>query len=216
MNMLIIDCSSGMNIYLKCGENVFSYEDSNQKKHSDELLLVIDKLLNDAGITIREIENVCVCIGPGSFTGIRVAVSVAKGFAVESNVKVYTLSNFDIYSTNHEKKYAVMLEGFSDFVYVRYFDGEKSNDVCEHFSDFVSKIVSEKSDYKIFVQNEKLQNMLKTAEISSIIAEKQIIFAFEEKINANKLTSLNQISPIYLRASQAEIERNEKLKRENQ
>lgn len=215
MNTLIIDCSSGMNIYLKCGEKVFSHEDSNQKKHSDELLLVIDKLFDDAGITAKKIENVCVCVGPGSFTGIRVAVSIAKGLAVESNVKVFALSNFDIYSFENEKKYAIVLEGFSDFVYVRYFDGENSNDVCEHFADFVSKINGELSGYKIFVQNEKLQKMLIDTEISSKIAQKQTIFAFEEKISDSLSASLNQISPVYLRASQAEIERNEKLKKEN-
>ena len=98
MNNLILDCSYGMNVFVISNDNVFSFEDKTQNKHSDEILKVVDELLVKAGIKIKDIDNICVCVGPGSFTGIRVAISIAKGLAEGSFAKMYTLTNFDIFS----------------------------------------------------------------------------------------------------------------------
>ena len=66
-------------------------------------------------------------------------------------------------------------------------------------------------NFEVFVQNEKTQNLLKKCEINSKIAQINTIFAFNEKISNNKNILLEQISPIYLRASQAEIERQKRI-----
>ena len=76
--------------------------DENQKKHTDELLVSVDELLKQAGLNANQIDVVGVCEGPGSFTGIRVAVSICKGLAVESKIKIVTASNFDVYQTGVE------------------------------------------------------------------------------------------------------------------
>ena len=44
MNTLIIDCSAGMSIILLTDSNCYKIIDNNQKKHTDELLLSVDKL----------------------------------------------------------------------------------------------------------------------------------------------------------------------------
>ena len=209
MNTLIIDCSSGMSVYVLKGEEIYSKIDKNQKKHTDELLYVVDELLTQANLKISEIENLCVCIGPGSFTGIRVAISIVKGLAVESNAKVFTLTNFDILQSNDEKNVVYILDGFSKFVYARTVDGENTFDECIDIENLINKLKNEKSN--IVVENEKVQNILKNAEIMSNIGQNSIIMQFLNKINNNDSIDLNMIEPIYLRASQAEIERNKKL-----
>ena len=90
MNNLILDCSYGMNVYVVSDNNVFSYEDKVQNKHSDEILKIIDELLVKSCLNIKDIDNICVCVGPGSFTGVRVAVSIVKGLAIGCNAKVFT------------------------------------------------------------------------------------------------------------------------------
>ena len=52
--------------------------------HAQHLLPEIDELLNEAGITLSDLKNIEVNVGPGSFTGTRVGVSVANalGFAL--------------------------------------------------------------------------------------------------------------------------------------
>ncbi|MBQ4541378.1 MAG: tRNA (adenosine(37)-N6)-threonylcarbamoyltransferase complex dimerization subunit type 1 TsaB [Clostridia bacterium] len=213
MNTLIIDCSSGMSVYVLKGEEIYSKIDKNQKKHTDELLYVVDELLTQASLKINQIENLCVCIGPGSFTGIRVAISIIKGLAVESNAKVFVLTNFDIFQNDSQEKSVYVLDGFSKFVYARTVDGENTFDECIDVGLLVDKLKMD--NYKIYVENEKVQNLLKNSEIISNIAQNDIILHFLNKIKNNDSINLNMIEPIYLRASQAEIERNKRLSGEN-
>lgn len=213
MNTLIIDCSSGMSVYVLKGEEIYSKIDKNQKKHTDELLYVVDELLTQAGLKINQIENLCVCIGPGSFTGIRVAISIIKGLAVESNAKVFALTNFDIFQNDSQEKSVYVLDGFSKFVYARTVDGENTFDECIDIELLINKL--RKDNYKVYAENEKVQNILKNSEIDSNIAQNSIILRFLNKIKNNDSINLNMIEPIYLRASQAEIERNKKLSGEN-
>ena len=216
MNTLILDCSCGMSIYLITENAEYSHIDKNQKKHTDELLVSVDELLNQAGIKIGEINNICVCVGPGSFTGIRVAVSICKGLAVGVNAKVFVADNFEVASYNIDTKSIYILDGFSDYIYTRIFDGKKSEDSCEKVLEFVEQIKTNYSDYDIYVESEKMQNILKNYEINANFMQNNIKNVFFDKIKSNDSTSINQISPIYLRASQAEIERNERLKRNSE
>ena len=215
MNKLIIDCSYGMSLFiLDENDNVYSKIDFNQKKHTDELLLQLDELLKKANLKIQDIDVLGVCVGPGSFTGVRVAISICKGLAINSKLKVVNMSNFDIYETG-VKEYILVLEGFSSFVYTRKCVGGEIVDACEDVKDFSEKYFENQSEFPVFVNSEKVQNMLKMYKINSNIAKNATIQCFNEKIKNKNFVELNTIEPIYLRASQAEIERNKKLSGNN-
>ena len=49
--------------------------------HSQTLMVMAEDLLKTAGKTVRDVEAVAVAAGPGSFTGVRIGVAAAKGFA---------------------------------------------------------------------------------------------------------------------------------------
>lgn len=207
MNNLILDCSCGMNVYVVKNDEVFSFEDKTQNKHSDEILNVIDNLFKDAKISVKDIENICVCVGPGSFTGVRVAVSIVKGLAIGSNAKVFVLTNFDIFETE-SKNYVLVLDGFSNLVYARKVVNDEVKDCCIEIERLVEEVEREK--LSVFCTTEKTQNLLKRYELSSNFAKNNIISAFSKKIKRDDKIELNQIYPVYLRASQAEIEREKK------
>lgn len=207
MNNLILDCSCGMNVYVVKNDEVFSFEDKTQNKHSDEILNVIDNLFKDAKISVKDIENICVCVGPGSFTGVRVAVSIVKGLAIGSNAKVFVLTNFDIFETE-SKNYVLVLDGFSNLVYARKVVNDEIKDCCIEIERLVEEVEREK--LSVFCTTEKTQNLLKRYELSSNFAKNNIISAFSKKIKRDDKIELNQIYPVYLRASQAEIEREKK------
>ena len=210
MNKLILDCSAGMSVWLCKGDEVFFKIDENQKKHTDELLLTVDELMKNAGMTVADLDVIAVCVGPGSFTGVRVAISICKGLAVGTNAKVVEVSNFDLYSQNLDNAF-VVLEGFSNYVYVRKIVEGKIEDSCEDLTEFASRYKAEYLSFKVVVGNEKTQNMLKNNEILSIIGQKETILCVNSKVLKNEFVEVNQILPVYLRASQAEIERNKKL-----
>lgn len=211
MNSLIIDCSAGMKVYLCAGENVVSKIDENQKKHTDELLVCVDELLKQAGLTVNDLNVVGVCEGPGSFTGIRVAISICKGLSVESKVKVVVASNFDIIQHGITSDAVFVLDGFSEFVYVRKFVDGKTCDECVNINDFAKEYFDKLNNIDVYAQNDVVKQKLELLKINSKIAKNNTILCFKYKIENNLFININEINPIYLRASQAEIERNKKL-----
>lgn len=212
MVSLIIDCSYGMNVYLLDNDKVFSKIDSNQKKHTDELLLSIDEMLIEANLKISDIENIGICVGPGSFTGIRVAISVCKGLAVGTNTKVFVATNFDVVEDKNKKNAIYILEGFSKYVYIRIVEnGVCIKDECVLIDDLQTYLSKSNSKFDIIIQNEKVQKLLNLNKKDIIIAQNNTILHFLTKFNKNDNIEINKIAPVYLRASQAEIERENKL-----
>lgn len=56
-------------------------ESSDLKSHASLLTIFTGEVLGEAGIKVRDLEAVCVSKGPGSYTGLRIGVSAAKGIA---------------------------------------------------------------------------------------------------------------------------------------
>jgi tRNA threonylcarbamoyladenosine biosynthesis protein TsaB len=63
--------------------------------HSERLLAVVDRLLQDCGVDPAELEGLAVSIGPGSFTGLRVGVATAKGLAWPLGLPVAPVPTLD-------------------------------------------------------------------------------------------------------------------------
>lgn len=66
-----------------------------KKTHSTWLIDQISSLFDWTSSNISEIENVIVSVGPGSFTGVRIALSAIKGMFVNSDVNVYSVNELD-------------------------------------------------------------------------------------------------------------------------
>lgn len=64
--------------------------------HAEHLMGIIDKALAQAGITLKAVERVVVTVGPGSFTGIRVGVAAARGFALSLAVPAVGVSTLEV------------------------------------------------------------------------------------------------------------------------
>ncbi len=65
------------------------------KGHAEHLMAVIDEALAQAGVTFADLGAVAVSIGPGSFTGIRVGVSAARGLALALSVPVVGVTTLE-------------------------------------------------------------------------------------------------------------------------
>jgi len=73
-------------------------ESSESKSHASMLTVFIEEILKDHGIRARDLEAIAVSKGPGSYTGLRIGVSVAKGIAYGASIPLIgietTLSMF--------------------------------------------------------------------------------------------------------------------------
>lgn len=63
--------------------------------YSERLLPLIDRAVQDAGITLGQVEGLAVAVGPGSFTGLRIGLSTAKGLAVAGGQPLVGISTLE-------------------------------------------------------------------------------------------------------------------------
>jgi tRNA threonylcarbamoyladenosine biosynthesis protein TsaB len=83
------------------GEQVLCEYSLNRKiSHSERVLKTIDRVLEDSGVLIGEIDGFAISIGPGSFTGLRIGVSVVKGLAFATGKPVAGVSTLDALAQN--------------------------------------------------------------------------------------------------------------------
>lgn len=68
--------------------------------HSETMLPEIDRLLEKAGLSITDIDMFAVSAGPGSFTGVRIGVSLIKGLAFGRNIPCVGVSSLEALSRN--------------------------------------------------------------------------------------------------------------------
>jgi tRNA threonylcarbamoyladenosine biosynthesis protein TsaB len=69
---------------------------TSQKDHAAWLHPAIHDLLKDTGMTVKEINAVAVSIGPGSYTGLRMGLSAAKGLCYALNIPLITIGTLEI------------------------------------------------------------------------------------------------------------------------
>ena len=63
--------------------------------HSQTLMVMAEDLLKQCGKTVSQVQAVAVAEGPGSFTGVRIGVAAAKGFAWGSRIPCYGVSTLE-------------------------------------------------------------------------------------------------------------------------
>jgi tRNA threonylcarbamoyl adenosine modification protein YeaZ len=98
------------------------------KGHAEVLMDVIGAALAAAGLELRDMGAVAVAVGPGSFTGIRVGVSVARGLALALKVPAAGVTTLEAlaFETREEfggKPVLAVIDGGRDGIYAAVYDG---------------------------------------------------------------------------------------------
>ena len=73
---------------------------SKQMKHSEEIFPAISALLDSLGRKPRQIEHIYISAGPGSFTGLRIATTLAKTMHLANKAKVVAVDTLDVIASN--------------------------------------------------------------------------------------------------------------------
>ena len=85
---------------LEDGVTIASSHVYNKLTHSEKLLPMIDSVLGFVGKTMDEVSLISVSSGPGSFTGVRIGVSCAKGLSFAKNIPVAGVSTLEALAEN--------------------------------------------------------------------------------------------------------------------
>lgn len=100
MLLLSMDtASTTLSLALSDGKNVLaSFEEKMIRGQAERLIPEIQALFEKAGREVKDLSAVAVGVGPGSFTGVRVALSAARGFALALEIPVWGVSSLESYA----------------------------------------------------------------------------------------------------------------------
>lgn len=129
-NYLAIDTSSGYLIVLaqKGTKSVLRHTDNCAMRHSVVLMDEIDAALSEAELTPDECDFFAAVTGPGSFTGIRIGISAAKGFALAAGKPLKPVTAFDMLAYNvNSKNFYIAIDAAHGYYYVC---GYKDGEIC--------------------------------------------------------------------------------------
>jgi tRNA threonylcarbamoyladenosine biosynthesis protein TsaB len=103
LNTLLIECATDTALIAVSGNGKVSAKYSFEKSsHSTRLFYLIDEALKECGIAINDINLIGVGIGPGSFTGIRIAVSSARMLSQILHAPLVGVSSLILYAASLE------------------------------------------------------------------------------------------------------------------
>lgn len=98
-NFLIISCiGKNDKLGLRINKDFFVHNFKNKKNNNEKLVVEVLKLLNSHKVKLDKNFSVIVNQGPGSFSGIRVSLAVAKGLEISNKITLFGYKDKDLKS----------------------------------------------------------------------------------------------------------------------
>lgn len=123
MNLLAIETSTdACSVALLCGTQVLTDHRIASQQHGRLVLPMIDSLMAQAELSVKQLDGVVFGRGPGSFTGVRIAVALTQGIALGADVGVIGISTMNtiaqgVYRLHGDSRVAVSIDARMDEVY---------------------------------------------------------------------------------------------------
>ena len=121
---------------IKDDKIIFDKELHTKNDHSSYLVPTIDEAFKSNNIDFKELDEIIVGNGPGSFTGTRISIAVAKTYAFSFNIPVYMISSLEelIYDNDGYDFYVPTIEEKKDNLYFSIFDKDKKRVMDDTYS----------------------------------------------------------------------------------
>jgi len=199
----------------KDGKKIIGKESNEKNAHSKILTVFIEDIFKEANLKIKDIDAVAVSKGPGSYTGLRIGVSAAKGIAYGANkplISISTLLNMaygakQVLKANNDDLLAPMIDARRMEVYTQLFDYELSstNEINAKIIDEQS-FLSELEKHKIHFFGDGAMKCKDTIKHKNAIfyedyhpsADYMIPFS-EKAFNLNNFEDVAYFEPFYLK-----------------
>lgn len=202
MKFLFIDTSS---LYLTIAiidnnKIIFNHKEQVEKDLSSKIIPIIDNGFKKCSFNINDINKIFIVNGPGSFTGVRIGVTVAKTIAWALKIDLIPLSSLEfIASTSSNKKYLVpMIDARRGNVFAGIYDQELNNILPDGLISYEQ--ISKKIDKNYEQISYHLDNSIKpNGDILKVINK----HLFDKSVNPHSL------KPNYLKLTEAEEKLND-------
>ena len=121
-------CAAGV-LDTDAGRLIAQESQAMKRGHAEALMPLIARVIKEAGIAFASLDRIAVTTGPGSFTGLRVGLSAARGIALAANKPVVGLTTLTAYaapvvSQNREQPVISAIDARHDHVYFQVVGGD--------------------------------------------------------------------------------------------
>ena len=190
---------------------------SDQYVHSEKLHTLINDIINKAKLDLSMISAIAICSGPGSYTGLRIGVSTAKGLAYALNIPLISVDSitalfaqYQIENTNSKSIYFPMIDARRKEVYTAGYDNKRHPlfPLGARVIDdaFLSKIEKYDKVYFLGEGSMKFKGQLPNKNISFIdnihCSSVGMVKTSTIKYQAKDFVDLAYFSPLYLKPFQ--------------
>ena len=194
---------------------------NNALTHSRTLMPMVDNALSQADMSFGDIDALCVNVGPGSFTGIRIGVAAVKGLAAADKKPCAGVSTLESIAYNFADENCIVcaaMDARCNQVYTALFrcDGKGVERICEDKAVSIDELGNELQQYKekIYLAGDGAEICFKAFEgkvenINLAGENRRYQRAFGAALAAeNKKEFMDSalLAPVYLRLPQAERE----------
>jgi tRNA threonylcarbamoyladenosine biosynthesis protein TsaB len=129
-------CSASLRLPGDGGLQLVSRFELMQKGHSERLVPMIQEVLEEAGQTIDSVDAFAVTTGPGSFTGVRTGIAVARALALATDKPVHGTSSLRVMALGLRDSYrqgpiAIAISTRDGLIYFQTFDGAEASALIE-------------------------------------------------------------------------------------
>jgi universal bacterial protein yeaZ len=219
MKILAIDTSTTHSSCAVMDDNniVGDFSINQSMSHNEILLVMVDEMLKKLNIDIEDIDLFVAVTGPGSFTGIRIGVTVVKALAMALNkpiVAVNTLEalSFGVFS---DKKKIPLIDARGERVYYGVYEGINNENIVAPALLTIDELLEEFSDKGEFVFVGDCVNLYKDrilenknfeitpACLNSCISKNACVIG-KQKYERGDISDCFSLSPEYVRLSQAQ------------
>ncbi|MHB2266684.1 tRNA (adenosine(37)-N6)-threonylcarbamoyltransferase complex dimerization subunit type 1 TsaB [Aliihoeflea sp. PC F10.4] len=182
------------------------------KGHAEHLMAVIDEALDKAGVTFADLGAVAVCVGPGSFTGIRVGVSAARGLALALGIPAIGVTTLEALAFEARGRFSgravlAALDGGRGEIHAALYDAE-GRELAEPAALDAGAALALACEYKAVVTGsaaDALQALaLEALDVASRAATADI--AAYAALAAKKPLDGSRPAPLYLRGADAKVQ----------
>lgn len=107
------------------GKIIAAIDEECFKKQSEMVFVKLEELFKQADKNRLAIDSICITSGPGSYTGVRIAMTIAKTIAEVAKLRLFTISTLRLYS-NCKKDTMVIMDARASRAYVGIYDEGKT------------------------------------------------------------------------------------------
>lgn len=195
--------------------------------HSETLLPLIEQMLRLSNTEINEIDLFAASIGPGSFTGVRIGAATVKGLAFGKNIPLCEVSTLEALAQNISSFDGILcpvINARRMQVYNALFSCKNGvitrltpdraisvGELDAELSAYDEPIYLSGDGYDICKSNFKLTKTMNTEPKARLHSGYSVCLCAKRMYDDGNTVTDRELSPSYLRLSQAERERNEKL-----